>query len=52
MVDYIEGMNAKKTNAMLYNEPPSDITTLDGNDLEIVQDFKYLGAWMAISEKD
>ena len=36
------GMNAKKTKAMIYNEPPSDITTLDGNDLEIVQDFKYL----------
>ena len=46
------GMNASKTKAVLYNEPPSDIQTLDGNRLEIVDDFKYLGAWIASSEKD
>ena len=46
------GMNAKKTKAMLYKEAPTSIKTLDGSDLEIVQDFKYLGAWIASSEQD
>ncbi len=46
------GMNAKKTKAMVYNEAPSAINTLDGSDLEIVQDYKYLGTWIASSEKD
>ena len=46
------GMNAKKTKAMLYKEAPSPIKTLDGSDLEIVHDFKYLGAWIASSEHD
>ena len=48
------GMNAKKTKAMLYKEAPTSIktTTVDGSDLEIVQDFKYLGAWIASSEQD
>ena len=45
-------MNAKKTKAMTYNEPPSIIKTLDGSDLEIVTDLKYLGAWIATSERD
>jgi len=46
------GMNASKTKAMLYNESPAKIQTLDGSSLDIVEDFKYLGAWMASSEKD
>ena len=45
-------MNAKKTKAMIYNEPPSIIKTLDGSDSEIVTVFKYLGAWIANSESD
>ncbi|XP_072033027.1 uncharacterized protein [Amphiura filiformis] len=46
-------MNAKKTKAMLYKETPSSIKTLDGSELEIVHDFKYLGTWTAsTSEKD
>ena len=45
-------MNANKTKAITYNEPPSTIKTLDGSDLEIVTDFKYLGAWIASSESD
>ena len=40
-------MNAKKTKAMLYREAPTPIKTL-----EIVHDFKYLGAWIAGSEQD
>ena len=46
------GMNAKKTKAMAYNEPPHEVKTLDGSELEIVHGFKYLGAWIASSEKD
>ena len=46
------GMNAKKTKAMVYNEPPYEVKTLDGSELEIVHDFKYLDAWIASSEKD
>ena len=46
------GMNAKKTKDMIYNEPPSIIKTLDGSYLEILTDFKYLGAWLASSESD
>ena len=45
-------MNAKKTKAMAYNKLPSVIQTLDGSDLEIVTDFKYLGVWIASSEID
>ena len=46
------GMNAKKTKAMVYNEPPYEVKTLDGSELEIVHDLKYLEAWIASSEKD
>ena len=47
-------MNAKKTKAIIYNEPPFIVKTLDGSDLETVTDFKYLhvGAWIASSESD
>ena len=46
------GMNAKKTKTMVYNEPPHEVKTFDESKLEIVHDFKYLGAWIASSEKD
>ena len=45
-------MNASKTKAMLYKGTPAEIRTLDGSRLETVDDFKYLGAWIASSEKD
>ena len=45
-------MNAKKTKAMIFNVPPTTITSLDGSDLEILEDFKYLGAWIGSGEKD
>ncbi|XP_072048468.1 uncharacterized protein [Amphiura filiformis] len=44
-------MNAKKTKAMVCNMDASPIRTLDGSELEVVDDFKYLGAWIG-SEKD
>ena len=33
------GMNAKETKAMVYNELPHEVKTLDGSELEIVHDF-------------
>ena len=45
-------LNASKTKCMLFNRslpaptrPPS-ITTLDGSDLEYVNNYKYLGVWL------
>ena len=38
-------MNASKTKCMFYNQDQNDdIQTLDGSKLEVVTDFKYLGA--------
>uniref|UniRef100_A0A8K9UYC1 Reverse transcriptase domain-containing protein n=1 Tax=Oncorhynchus mykiss TaxID=8022 RepID=A0A8K9UYC1_ONCMY len=45
-------LNASKTKCMLFNRSlptparPSSITTLDGSDLEYVDDYKYLGVWL------
>jgi hypothetical protein len=42
-------LKASKTKCMLFNRfpahPPS-ITTLDGSDLEYVDNYKYLGVWL------
>uniref|UniRef100_A0A8C7L5R6 Reverse transcriptase domain-containing protein n=1 Tax=Oncorhynchus kisutch TaxID=8019 RepID=A0A8C7L5R6_ONCKI len=45
-------LNASKTKCMLFNRllpapaRPSSITTLDGSDLEYVDNYKYLGVWL------
>uniref|UniRef100_A0A8K9V1J2 Reverse transcriptase domain-containing protein n=1 Tax=Oncorhynchus mykiss TaxID=8022 RepID=A0A8K9V1J2_ONCMY len=45
-------LNASKTTCMLFNRSlptparPSSITTLDGSDLEYVDNYKYLGVWL------
>uniref|UniRef100_A0A8K9VEK2 Reverse transcriptase domain-containing protein n=1 Tax=Oncorhynchus mykiss TaxID=8022 RepID=A0A8K9VEK2_ONCMY len=45
-------LNASKTKCMLFNRTlpaparPSSITTLDGSDLEYVDNYKYLGVWL------
>ena len=45
-------LNASKTKCMLLNQSlpapalPSSITTLDGSDLEYVDNYKYLGVWL------
>ena len=45
-------LNASKTKCMLFNRSlpaparPSRITTLDGSDLEYVDNYKYLGVWL------
>uniref|UniRef100_A0A674AEL4 Reverse transcriptase domain-containing protein n=1 Tax=Salmo trutta TaxID=8032 RepID=A0A674AEL4_SALTR len=45
-------LNTSKTKCMLFNRSlpaaacPSSITTLDGSDLEYVDNYKYLGVWL------
>ena len=45
-------LNANKTKCMLFNRllpapsRPTSITTLDGADLEYVDNYKYLGVWL------
>ena len=46
-------MNASKTKCMFFNQDQNDdIQTLDGSKLEVVTDFKYLGAWIGSSRHD
>ena len=46
-------MNAKKTKVMAYNQTDKvKIMTTDGSQLEVVQDFKYLGSWIDSTEAD
>ena len=47
------GINAKKTKYITQNSRGDKvITTLSGDPLEKVEDFKYLGSWVASTEKD
>ena len=45
-------LNARRTKCMLFNRSlpapasPTSITTLDGSDLEYVDNYKYLGVWL------
>ena len=46
-------LNAKKTEVMTFNyEDPVEVFTLNGSKVKVVDNFKYLGGWMASSEKD
>ena len=46
-------MNAKKTKSMVFNQQEvTTIKTTDGTTLEVVDDFKYLGAWTSSSLQD
>ena len=46
-------MNASKTKFVSFNvSQPLRIQTRDGTDIDEVDDFKYLGSWMASTEKD
>jgi len=48
------GLNAKKTKVMPINIDPNavNVNTLDGTKLNVVDDFKYLGSWVASTEHD
>ena len=45
-------VNEDKTKYMTFNHHDGFLITLAGNDLDKVDDFKYLGSWIASSEKD
>ena len=45
-------LNAKKTKVMAYNINDSSISTLDGTVLEVKNNFKYLGSWIASTDQD
>ena len=46
-------MNAKKTKVMALNQPtPVQTETLDGTQLEQVEDYKYPGSMVSSTEKD
>ena len=46
------GMNTKKTKVMAENVDNPEVRSLDGTLLEVVEDFNYLGAWIASTQKD
>ena len=46
-------LNDKKTKVMSFNQKnPTNINTRNGERLEVVANFKYLGSWMESTEKD
>ena len=45
-------VNESKTKYISYNQPVSDLITLNGQKLDIVNDFLYLGSWINSVEKD
>ena len=45
-------LNAKKTKVIAYNINDTTITTLGGEVIEVKEDFKYLGSWIASTEHD
>ena len=48
------GLNAKKTKVMPINIKANEVNvkTMDGTQLDVVDDFKYLGSWAASTEHD
>ena len=45
-------MNSAKTKCMKFNQDHVQLKTQDDSQLEIVDDFKYLGSWVKSSEQD
>jgi hypothetical protein len=46
-------INSKKTQYMCFNQPSDvPISSMNGSKLQQVQDFKYLGAWVASTSQD
>jgi hypothetical protein len=47
------GLNARKTKSLTFNiDNPKPLHTAAGTELEIEDDFKYLGSWVQSTEKD
>ena len=45
-------INTKKTKAILIGQEDQNLYTLDGNNIETVEDFQYLGVWIVDSKKE
>ena len=45
-------LNSEKTKAIIYNQEETQMKAKDGEVIENVKDFKYLGAWIDDSAKD
>ena len=45
-------LNAKKTEAIIYNQHAEEIRTNNNEEIKVSKDFKYLGAWIDDSVKD
>ena len=45
-------LNSKKTNVLAFNTEDTLLKTVEGQNLQVVEYFKYLGAWINSSEKD
>ena len=45
-------LNEKKTEAMVFNQEITPITSTNGKTIKVVENFKYLGGWLKSSEKD
>ena len=45
-------LNEKKTEAMVFNQEITPITSTNGKTINVVENFKYLGGWLKSSEKD
>ena len=53
LLSRVEEKCAKKTQVIAYNQPETPrLKTRDGSTLKVVTDFKYLGLWVDMSEKD
>ncbi|KAI8514433.1 hypothetical protein Bbelb_070240 [Branchiostoma belcheri] len=45
-------LNAKKTKVMAFNSTDDTVAALNGTQLEVVKDFRYLGGWIATTSHD
>ena len=45
-------INTKKTKAILIGQEDQNLYTLDGNNIETVEDFQYLGVWIVDYKKE
>ena len=46
------GINNTKTKVMAENVENPEVRTINGTLIEVVDDFNYLGAWIASTQKD
>ena len=45
-------LNSKKTKVMAFNTEDTPLKTVESQNLQVIEDFKYLGSWINSPEKD